>query len=94
MEGAPLSGGQMACAMLFGAAIITYLGLEVSRFRVLVRVSCPEHPRNVPSISRVPVRRATSQVLLFFLNLSLSPYPTHSYPSHIGWRRPLHASHG
>lgn len=39
MEGGALSGGQMACAMLFGTATITYLGLEVSRFRVLVRVS-------------------------------------------------------
>lgn len=33
-----LSGGQMACTILFGTMILTYLGLEASRLRVLLRV--------------------------------------------------------
>lgn len=36
-----LSGGQMACTMLFGTMILTYLGLEASRLRVLLRVRLP-----------------------------------------------------
>lgn len=36
-----LSGGQMACTMLFGTLILTYLGLEASRLRVLLRVRAP-----------------------------------------------------
>jgi hypothetical protein len=34
-----LTGGQMACTMLFGTSILTYLGLEASRLRCLLRVS-------------------------------------------------------
>lgn len=39
-----LSGGQMACTMLFGSIILTYLGLEASRLRVLLRVGALEEP--------------------------------------------------
>lgn len=34
-----LSGGQMAMTILFGTCMVTYLGLEASRLRVLLRVS-------------------------------------------------------
>ena len=65
MEGGALSGGQMACAMLFGTAIITYLGLEVSRFRVLVRVSWSDQNMHTTS----PLLRH------FLLSPSASPFP-------------------
>jgi len=56
MENAALSGGQMACSMLFGTAIITYLGLEISRLRVLMRVSqvyeCLPFPPSPPCCRR------------------------------------------
>ncbi len=38
-----LNGGQMACTMLFGTMILTYLGLEASRLRVLLRVGGSFH---------------------------------------------------
>lgn len=51
-----LSGGQMACTMLFGSIILTYLGLEASRLRVLLRVSVRVAAVVLPSDRRRRVR--------------------------------------
>lgn len=84
---AGLTGGQMACTILFGTTIFTYLGLEISRLRVLLRVRIPHIYIYESDASCLSGSQDDHLLVVAIPDLS-------SLRALVGWGRPFAAAHG